>query len=69
MEIFRRESGVLRFPPLFLEPESSDEAGDFGASVAFSRQALVIGAPSSGSSVDSAGTGAVFVYELAAPLP
>jgi serine/threonine protein kinase len=69
IEIFRRESGVLGFPPLFLEPEASDEASDFGASVAFSRQTLVIGAPSSGSSVDSAGTGAVFVYELAAPLP
>lgn len=69
VEILRRESGEPRFSPLYLNPESSDEASDFGASVAFSRQTLVVGAPSSGSSVDSAGTGAVFVYELAAPLP
>jgi eukaryotic-like serine/threonine-protein kinase len=68
VHLYRRNSYGSWSEPIILRPETADAAESFGASLALTSQTLAVGAPSSGASPEQAGTGAVFLYEIAQPL-
>jgi FG-GAP repeat len=66
--IYQRGQDKIWSSSTVLKPDIEDGADGYGMTCKLDRDILIIGAPNSGSSEDGAGTGAVFVYELAQPI-